>query len=897
MRPWNCLICLLGLFLAACHDTPRKNPFDPELTPAVELQVALDDRAGVATVNWTRYAGDQPFAEYRVLRNVTESTRVETLTVIDELSQTTFVDSALTPNTAYVYRISVVNGSGFESTSSAQEIPGYQVGPVNLLGWSVDARSGNVTLHWSRYRGARFEIYRIERRRVDQAEFSSLKSISVATDTSYRDADLEIDVAYFYRIAVEAGGTTWESNRSDPVHLSLSEVALRPVEEDRQEGAIRLSWMPYAGPDFQEYRVLRREVGTDQVESLGQLDSRTDTTFADLEARAGVDYIYTVVVQAAGQELESNRQEARLILPPVQIRDLDFNAVTATATLEWTSYTGPRFRAYRIVRSASGAAPEIVAEIAGPTVTTFTDIGLVGNTEYSYQVVGITSQDEETRSQARSGRFHPLVATWDLDVGADEYVRLYREEERLAALAAAPSGVRLLFFAPDGTILEEQVLLNGSGSNLFEPRSVTTALDPEGTRFLSLISLLGPSAVLLFDADGLPLLQQEETPFNDTFPEAFDIANARVKGEIAVSIRDAAVDNIVVSAEGSGVFADDFEEGRLDTAWAVSGRNVRPADIGRMFVVQNGRALFRSAVPENLISFQVNMQNQFWQDFRSEMDAVLLKSTHGLVNFSVGSIPFLEFSLRFSSEKATWSWIYHPPDESSSERRSIDESFLFFLGVPYRLGLEMAEGQFRGSIMSPVLWHEPSAESSRWSSLAYLENQIALTVGNRAFTIGQEGENTPSPVSYYNTMSEIRTWDSGTATRPWLGVCQPQGNQVFFAKVRLRNDAIQWPFLSSTTRLSVGVGSSAGEFIFPLSFDVGPSGRIYVLDAGNSRIQVFDEEGNYITQWGSRGSGPGEFDFGSGLEPKDFAGSVAVDDDGYIYVADIGNRRIQKFAP
>lgn len=26
-------------------------------------------------------------------------------------------------------------------------------------------------------------------------------------------------------------------------------------------------------------------------------------------------------------------------------------------------------------------------------------------------------------------------------------------------------------------------------------------------------------------------------------------------------------------------------------------------------------------------------------------------------------------------------------------------------------------------------------------------------------------------------------------------------------------------------------------------------------------------------------------------------GSIAVDDDGFIYVADVGNRRIQKFAP
>ncbi|MSR84409.1 MAG: hypothetical protein EXS58_16060 [Candidatus Latescibacteria bacterium] len=85
--------------------------------------------------------------------------------------------------------------------------------------------------------------------------------------------------------------------------------------------------------------------------------------------------------------------------------------------------------------------------------------------------------------------------------------------------------------------------------------------------------------------------------------------------------------------------------------------------------------------------------------------------------------------------------------------------------------------------------------------------------------------------------------------------------------------------------------------LFPLSIDAGPDGQIYVLDAGNARIQVFDAEGEYLTQWGHRGGGEDEFDFGLGLVPEDFAGSVAVDGEGYIYVAEVFNRRIAGFAP
>ena len=46
-----------------------------------------------------------------------------------------------------------------------------------------------------------------------------------------------------------------------------------------------------------------------------------------------------------------------------------------------------------------------------------------------------------------------------------------------------------------------------------------------------------------------------------------------------------------------------------------------------------------------------------------------------------------------------------------------------------------------------------------------------------------------------------------------------------------------------------------------------------------------------------RGDGPGEFGFGEGMDVDDFRGSTAVDEEGFIYVADIENDRIQVFAP
>lgn len=81
-------------------------------------------------------------------------------------------------------------------------------------------------------------------------------------------------------------------------------------------------------------------------------------------------------------------------------------------------------------------------------------------------------------------------------------------------------------------------------------------------------------------------------------------------------------------------------------------------------------------------------------------------------------------------------------------------------------------------------------------------------------------------------------------------------------------------------------GLGAGEFNLPVDIAVSAGGNVYVLDAGNFRVQVFDAQGKFLHKWGTPGAQGGQF-----ARPR----AIAVDDAERVYVSDGAFGHVQIF--
>ncbi len=99
--------------------------------------------------------------------------------------------------------------------------------------------------------------------------------------------------------------------------------------------------------------------------------------------------------------------------------------------------------------------------------------------------------------------------------------------------------------------------------------------------------------------------------------------------------------------------------------------------------------------------------------------------------------------------------------------------------------------------------------------------------------------------------------------------------------------------LEGKVLLEIGIPGKSAPYMSGEPFNrcthtaLSPKGDIYVSDGyGNSRVHKFSPDGRLLLSWGEPGTEPGQFNI---------AHNICCDDDGWVYVADRENHRVQVF--
>lgn len=363
------------------------------------------------------------FAQYRIYRDISAGVDSSDFLVrtITSPGSVTAVDTGLTENTRYYYRVYVADNTGLMTGSNeADGLTGQDLPPDPVELYPPVATPGThdrLELSWSESNDddfLRYELYRSYDPAVDSLDILLFTSNS---QESFVDIDLDADSLYYYGVLTRdlAGNVSWSNtvsgrtNADDPP----SQVTLLPVavEPDLYQD-VTLDWSRSDDDDFESYRLFRWQ------EDIGRADSALVFLTTDVDITSFIDHppFNTVedtinfwyilhLFDEGGNSAASDSIRVHLI-------DNDPPQVSGTVTpsdssliIAWSPADIPDFADYHLLRDtdpdSSGAITVFVT--ADQEVITYTDESAVDDQIYYYWLDIYDVRSNSTLSLLGSG--------------------------------------------------------------------------------------------------------------------------------------------------------------------------------------------------------------------------------------------------------------------------------------------------------------------------------------------------------------------------------------------------------------------------------------------------------------------------------------------------------------
>lgn len=186
----------------------------------------------------------------------------------------------------------------------------------------------------------------------------------------------------------------------------------------------------------------------------------------------------------------------------------------------------------------------------------------------------------------------------------------------------------------------------------------------------------------------------------------------------------------------------------------------------------------------------------------------------------------------------------------------------------------------------------------QWAAVTAIEPAPdgTIYVVHRCVNNSCEGRSEPPILVFDRSGRLLRSFGQGLFNFPHGGTVDAEGN-LWMTDARgghgIGHQALK---LSPTGQVLMTLGTKGVSGSGPAHFDqptdvvIAPNGDLFVTDSHrngkNNRVVHFTKDGRFVKEWGTKGSGPGQFS-----EPH----TIAIDSRGRLFVGDRENNRIQIF--
>ena len=382
----------LSLFTGcAPQPTPAKPITTDPTLPVPSLNGSLSDINTIA-FEW-KAIGDPRVSGYSVYRSADGNQTLTRVATISGRFVTHFVDEKLTPNTQYLYRFTSKGKEDIESngseTMNVVTLP--MIAPISFF-QTVNNMPRSAKLLWRPHPNLRINGYAIDRKNVNDQEWSEIHTISGRLNAEFIDTDLKDGQVYYYRVRA----TTFDKLSTEA--SETVKVITKPLPTEVKQitattnlpKAIALKWEKSPLEDFSHYNLYRSSTSDGSYAYHAKL---LETSFTDTTKEDGEPFYYKVTaVDKDGLESPINSaiitQGVSLPKPQTPIA-YDGKIGANGVNLQWTN-NDPRAISYTVIKTTKlNWVERAILEINTIKETKFHDADVKPKVGYIYQVVSV----------------------------------------------------------------------------------------------------------------------------------------------------------------------------------------------------------------------------------------------------------------------------------------------------------------------------------------------------------------------------------------------------------------------------------------------------------------------------------------------------------------------------